>query len=158
MDIRWSHDTRVRRSDAGPRERSALLDLPRIPADDDHGHGGLADDALRHAAKEQPADRSATVAPDNDHVGPLGRGGFEDGFARLAFPDEELDRDAFAATALHELLRDGMAVFADLVDAGEEAAPRQSKRGRVDDAQDEEIGPKSAGDRECFVGCQQRRP
>ena len=158
MDIRWGHETRSGRSDAGPGERSALLALPRIPADDDHGHGGLADDALRHAAKEQPADRSATVAPDNDHVGPLGRGGFEDRFARLAFPDEELDPDAYAATSLYEFLGGGLAVLADLVDAGEESAARQSKRSRIDDAHDEKFGLKSARDRECFVGCRQGRP
>jgi hypothetical protein len=129
----------------------------RIRADDDDGHDGLPDDALRHASEKQASDRSATVAPEDDHVGTLGCGGFEDRFARLALPDEELDWDAFAATSLHELLRRGLAVFADLIDAGQEAAAWQSKRGRVDDAHDEELGTKSACDRESFVGCRQRR-
>lgn len=155
--IPWCYDPRpgARLRVLGP---SLLLALVRIRADDHDRHGGLPDDALRYAPKEQAADRSATVAAEDDDVGPLGGGGFEDRFARLAFPNEELDRDTFAATPLHELLRGGLAVFADLVDAGEEAAARQSKGGRVDDAHDEEFGPKSAGDRECFIGCRQRRP
>ena len=84
-----------------PRPRS-----PQARHDND-GHLRVPDDALRHAPKEQAADRAATVAPEDDHVGPLGCCGFEDRFAGLALPDEELDLDTFAATSLHELLRGG---------------------------------------------------
>lgn len=125
-------------------------------ADDHDGHRGEPDDVLRHAPEEQATERAAAVAAEDDHVGPLRIGGFQDGFSWLTFPDEKGDRDTFTTTSLHELLRRGLAAFPDLVDSSAEAAARKAKRGRVDDTHDEQLGSKSARDLKRFVGCRSR--
>jgi len=97
-------------------------------------------DILGDAPKQESADATPSVRPDDDHVRALGNGGVDDRLAGLALPDEGSDWHAGAPATGDECTCRQLALLSDLVHSGREAATRKAQQSCVDDADDEEPG------------------
>ena len=110
------------------------------PAHHDDRARGVAHDVIRDAPEEGAPDAATPVAAEDDEIDPLGPRGVDDRLAGVALPDEELGRDADVVAACDEDLGRGLALVADLVDAGRVPSAGQPQRARVDDADREQAG------------------
>ncbi len=111
------------------------------PGADDHDRAwGVVDDVIGHAAQEELAHGAAPVAADDDEIDRLAARGFDDGFSRLALPDQECHANAGRSAASHEILGGRLAAGPDLVDANPEPATGEAKQARIDHAHDEQLG------------------
>jgi hypothetical protein len=124
--------------------------VPALAADDQDRARGVSDDVVRDAAQDEAPDSAPAVGAHDHEVGGLRDRGVDDGGARLALPDEEAHPHARVSACDHDRLRSSLPRGAALVHPND-GRPSGEQRGRVNDADDQQVGPQVARQLQCLV-------